>query len=345
MSNIETNYLKASWRQRIVFILFVSKKFLLIFRSNNQQYQHLRLFKPVFTKKVSVSILCKVIHLMNLTPASVRFIWNNYSHSEIKKIFSVGSSPVISKQITKLKELAQGDGNSNELCCAMFILLSLRKRPSEIISSWLKLVLDFTNLTRTEVRLEISDISWDHISEVRQALTVISNNKLRKSLPSSYEVLVLILINCLSDIGKTLNISPNGLEIPDYDNLQDLAFKVSRRWHYAYAPEKAIIPPWWLAPFEGLKYNNLTVSLAHNSKDMYKWAIELENCIHISVDCAVNQKSFYLVLTENKKIKYLIQINEEGIIMEIKGKYNSSVHQDLRLNLQNFIYRSLKEII
>lgn len=341
-----------SWLHRLTFIIFISKKYKEIFQGNPLLSEGLKCRETALSK-IPVRILKFLLPHLYLNAHSIKSIWLNYTHQELRLLFDLKNSPVINKQISVLKELSDRPGNLGTTSLAFFVFCSFTGKNTVTITKYIDLILNKTNSAGKKVnfnlndstRYEMLDVSPDNVQEVQLALTLISDRKLQAIIPSSYEVLVLLLVNGLSDVGRL--VSKGALTNIDfkYDNLKDFSEKYNRRWLFHFGENEKIIHPYWLQHLHNKKIYEFTVHLAKDCKDMYWWAIKMENCIYSSVRDALEQRSFFLVLKENDQIKYLVEINEDGTISEIKGKYNASVTPTEQFRIQNEIYKNLNEII
>lgn len=350
MNQTKKYYLNPLLYQRWVFILFISKQYNFLLKDKNTQILHVLKYKIEVLPKLPVVILKIILPYLYLNASSVRNIFLNYSHRELRYLLSLGNSPRINKQLTKFKEYSSQVGSLGITSLGFFVFLAFKNKKSEILSEYLDLLFFRTSFNATPthpadtIRYELLEIIPTHVQEVQTGLNLISDKKLRKFKPSNYETLITILTNSLADVGRLFLDGGANIKVPKFSNLIDLAYKYNRLWLLENGKNEVIIQPYWMTYLHNKELNELKISLAFTTKEIYHWAVVLENCAHSLVTNAVHQKVFLFTLKEKAKVKYLVQINEDGTIMEIKGKYNEVMNPEEQFKIQNFIYKTLKEI-
>lgn len=280
-----------------------------------------------------VWVLSLIAPYLNIDAELNKTIWEQLTHAELRQVFKLKNSTQINKQITSLKEKVK----KNELLVlfASFVMLAMKGKSSEAITRYLKIIeIENKKLGLDSMRDVLLEINYEHLIEVRQGISILTNQELIKHAPTNFEMMALNFINDFSDIGCNLRLF-NKFEKIKYKSFNDLAKKIMRRVEYQTDLNLEI--PKCLPWLNGVKFSQYEIITLNNTKELSWWALSLENCLNGYKECAIKNEKVFIALAVESKIKWVAELSRRGDILEIKGKYNIPAPEGLKEELLTVI--------
>lgn len=161
----------------------------------------------------------------------------------------------------------------------------------------------------------------NHFFTPEQSFTLLQ--KLIKSKQPNLPLEVMKRLEKLQILDVPLGVKFS--EINTWEKLDFFATRLLNRVTKMEQPlrEELNCPPLFKLTNARIENLGLVIKVPQTNYDLFDWGMYLHNCVGDYVEKCINAESFIIGVFENDHIKYCLEINIEGQIKQIEGKYKT----------------------